>query len=105
MLRSFEDAVSISCDQADGGDTGNQVGRAEVYLFGDGQEEAVKQDQCEADQQILDRVDPFSGQDLDEEEDNEGQDDEHDGIFGGTHVLLVMVYRVDQVYTEGGIVE
>lgn len=89
--------MSISCDQTDGGDTGNQVGRGEVYLFGDGQEEAVKQDQCEADQQILDRVDPFSGQDLDEEEDNKGQDDEHDGIFGGTHVLLVMVYRVDQV--------
>lgn len=97
--------MGIGGDQSDGGYTGNQVGDAEVDLFGYGQEQAVEQYQSQADQEILDRVDPFSGQYFDKEKDNECQGNEHDSVFGGTHVLLVMVYRIDQVYTERGVFE
>ena len=49
-------------------------------------------------------MDAFSGENLDEEKHDESEQDEHDGVFSGTHVLLVLIDCVHQIDAKGRLV-
>ena len=57
----FEDGFGIARDQADDGGGGDEVGRAEPGMLGDGQEQGIENDDSQTDEQVLDRMDPDAG--------------------------------------------
>ncbi len=48
---------------------------------------------------------PYPVQDLNEKEDQEGQSDKHDRIFGRAHAFAVLIHRHQEAYAKLGFID
>ena len=71
-------------------------------MFRNGEQQQIEEADGEADQQVLDRMDPGVVGDLGQEERYQRQQDEQHRIFGRAHGFLVLIDRAEKLRAKGG---
>src|SRR5690606_3496933 len=78
----------------------DDVSRVVAEVFGEAEQKTVIDNQCRADQDILERMDSHLLRDFYQKQSHKCQQDDHDSILGRPDAFLILINRYEQLYTE-----
>lgn len=95
-----QDGFGVAGDEGGDGQGRDDVGDIEIQMLGDGHEQDVKQDNGQADEEVLDGMNLFFVDDFGQKEGGKGENDKHEGIFGQADGFLIDVGRNQEFEAE-----